>query len=283
MKSAVHQAAVFEPVAEGQSVTAKKSPASAFNEERVLEVRHWTDTLFSFKTTRDSGFRFVNGQFAMIGLNVEGRPLLRAYSMASANYEETLEFYSIKVANGPLTSRLQHIQVGDTVLVGRKPTGTLIQANLLPGKRLYLLSTGTGLAPFVSIVKDPEVYELYEKIILVHGCRNVNELAYGQMIVDEMNNHEFLGEYASEQLLYYPTVTREPFHNMGRVTDLIENGKLFADLGQPALNIVEDRIMICGSPALLADLRVMLDSRSMEEGNHSNPGHYVIERAFVER
>jgi len=262
-------------------VAEKKS--SAFNEERVLDVRHWTDRLFSFKTTRDPAFRFINGQFAMIGLNVDGRPLLRAYSMASANYEETLEFYSIKVQNGPLTSRLQHIQVGDTVLVGRKPTGTLIQSNLLPGKRLYLLSTGTGLAPFASIVKDPDIYELYEKIVLVHGCRNVNELAYGQKIVADMKTHEFLGDYVQAQLLYYPTVTREPFHSQGRVTDLIENGKLFADLDLPELDFDKDRIMLCGSPALLSDMRKMLDERDFLEGSTSEPGHYVIERAFVEK
>ena len=262
-------------------VAEKKS--SAFNEERVLDVRHWTDRLFSFKTTRDPAFRFINGQFAMIGLSVDGRPLLRAYSMASANYEETLEFYSIKVQNGPLTSRLQHIQVGDTVLVGRKPTGTLIQSNLLPGQRLYLLSTGTGLAPFASIVKDPDIYELYEKIVLVHGCRNINELAYGHKIVADINAHEFLGEYAQEKLLYYPTVTRENFKNQGRVTDLIENGKLFAYLGLPTLNLASDRVMLCGSPALLGDMRIMLDERLFKEGSTSEPGHYVIERAFVEK
>lgn len=261
----------------------KPAKSAAFNEERVLEVKHWNDKLFSFKTTRDVGFRFVNGQFAMIGLLVEGRPLLRAYSMASANYEDDLEFYSIKVPNGPLTSRLQHIQVGDTLLVGRKPTGTLIQANLLPGKRLYLLSTGTGLAPFVSIIKDPEIYDLYEKVILVHGCRNIDELAYGDKIVDDLMNHEFLAEYAQEKLLYYPTVTREPFRNQGRVTDLITSGKLTEDLGLPKLDEEFDRVMLCGSPGLLADMRVILDKRGFEEGNMTIPGSYVIERAFAEK
>ena len=265
-------------------VTAPKpAKAAAFLEERVLEVTQWNDKLFSFKTTRDSGFRFVNGQFAMIGLNVDGRPLLRAYSMASANYEENLEFYSIKVPDGPLTSRLQHIKAGDTLLVGRKPTGTLIQPNLLPGKHLYLLSTGTGLAPFASIIKDPEIYDLYEKIILVHGCRNVDELAYGDLIVDALMNHEFLGEYAREKLIYYPTATREAFKNKGRVTDLIESGKLEADIGLPKINSADDRVMLCGSPALLADMRVILEKRGFEEGNMTIPGSFVIERAFVDK
>jgi len=260
----------------------RKSP-SAFNEETVLEVQHYTERLFRFKTTRDVAFRFINGQFAMIGLMVEGRPLLRAYSMASANYEETLEFYSIKVQNGPLTSRLQHIKVGDKVLVGRKPTGTLIQSNLLPGKHLYMLSTGTGLAPFASIVKDPDIYDLYDKVVLVHGCRIVDELTYGRDLVEGMLNHEFLGEYAREKLIYYPTVTREPFRYEGRVTDLIENGKLFSDIGLPSLNLANDRVMLCGSPALLTDMRVMLDNRGFKEGSGNTPGHYVIERAFVEK
>jgi ferredoxin--NADP+ reductase len=256
---------------------------SNFNQERVLAVRHWTDTLFSFKATRDASFRFRSGQFAMIGLEVEGRPLLRAYSMASANHEDTLEFFSIKVADGPLTSRLQKIKEGDIILVGRKPTGTLIQDNLLPGKRLYLLSTGTGLAPFASIIKDPETYERFETIILVHGCRQVAELAYGETVVRELAEHEFLGDLVREQLVYYPTVTREPFRNRGRITDLITEGTLFADTGLPPLDIETDRLMLCGSPAMLEDLRTMLDARGLREGNHSEPGHYVIEKAFVER
>src|ERR1700757_3306260 len=189
---------------------------SAFYREKVLSVQHWTDTLFSFRATRDSGFRFQNGQFAMIGLEIDGRPLLRAYSMASANHEETLEFFSIKVADGPLTSRLQRIREGDIVLVGRKATGTLIQDNLLPGRNLFLLSTGTGIAPFVSIIKDPETYERFEKIILVHGCRQVAELAYGEEIIKSLPDNEFFGELVREHLFYYPTVTREPFHNRGR-------------------------------------------------------------------
>src|ERR1700742_4855259 len=167
---------------------------STLHSEEVTSVRHWTESLFSFTTTRDAGFRFQNGQFAMIGLEVNGRPLLRAYSMASANYEENLEFFSIKVQDGPLTSRLQHLKVGDTILVGRKPTGTLLTSNLLPGKHLYLLATGTGLAPFMSLIKDPDVYDLYEKVVLIHGCRGVAELAYQDIIINELPNNEFFGE-----------------------------------------------------------------------------------------
>ena len=256
---------------------------SAFLEERVLSVHHWTDRLFSFTTTRDTALRFSNGHFTMIGLrNESGKPLLRAYSIASANYEEHLEFLSIKVPDGPLTSKLQHIQVGDTIVVGKKPTGTLLCDYLLPGKRLYLLSTGTGLAPFMSIIRDPETYERFQEVILVHGVRQVNELAYHDYITQELPQHEFLGEMVSAQLKYYPTVTREPYKNQGRVTDLMENGKLFADLGVPTLNPTEDRVMICGSPAMLRDLKHLCESRGLEEGNTTRPGAFVIERAFAD-
>lgn len=256
---------------------------SAFNEERVLSVHHWTDRLFSFTTTRDPALRFSNGHFTMIGLRVNDKPLLRAYSIASANYEEHLEFLSIKVEEGPLTSRLQHIQVGDTLIVGKKPTGTLLIDYLLPGKRLYLLSTGTGLAPFLSIVRDPETYERFEQVILVHGVRQVDELAYHDLMTDHLPQHEFLGEMVRQKLLYYPTVTREPYRNMGRVTDLITSGKLFADLSLPPLKREEDRVMICGSPGMLTDLKAMLEERGFVEGNTTTPGDFVIERAFVEK
>jgi ferredoxin--NADP+ reductase len=256
---------------------------SAFHREKVLSVRHWTDTLFSFRATRNTGFRFQNGQFAMIGLEVEGRPLLRAYSMASANHEEELEFFSIKVADGPLTSRLQKIKEGDIILVGRKATGTLIADNLILGKRLLLLSTGTGLAPFASLIKDPDVYDKYESIVLVHGCRQVSELAYGEELVANLQNDELFGPLLAEKLVYYPTVTREPFRNRGRITDLIASEQLFNDIGQPPLNIEDDRIMMCGSPGMLEELRQMFDARGFVEGNHSEPGHFVIEKAFVER
>jgi ferredoxin--NADP+ reductase len=256
---------------------------SALNREQVLSVRHWTDTLFSFTTTRDPGFRFQSGQFAMMGLEVEGRPLLRAYSMASPAWAEELEFFSIKVPDGPLTSRLQQIREGDTILVGRKPTGTLILGNLLPGSRLLLLSTGTGLAPFVSLVKDPEVYERYDSIVLVHGCRQVSELAYGEDVVARLRNDEIFGELLDGKLHYYPTVTREPFRNRGRITDLISSGKLFDDIGQLSLSVETDRVMLCGSPGMLEDLRNMFEGSGFSEGSHSEPGHFVVEKAFVER
>ncbi len=256
---------------------------SNFFTQTVTSVRHWTDTLFSFSATRDPAFRFISGQFTMIGLEVDGRPLLRAYSMCSANHEEKLEFFSIKVPDGPLTSRLQHLQVGDTLLVGKKPVGTLIQDNLLPGKTLYLLGTGTGLAPFTSIIKDPDTYERYERIVLVHGCREVAELAYGELVVNEVLADEFLGELAATKLLYYPTVTREQFRNTGRITTLLETGKLQADLGLPALSRADDRVMLCGSPGMLTDLHRFLEEAGFVEGNHSAPGTFVIEKAFVEK
>jgi ferredoxin--NADP+ reductase len=256
---------------------------SAFHREKVLSVQHWTDTLFSFTATRNSGFRFQNGQFAMIGLEVDGRPLLRAYSMASANHEEELEFFSIKVADGPLTSRLQKIKEGDTILVGRKATGTLIADNLIPGQRLLLLSTGTGLAPFASLIKDPEVYDRFETIVLVHGCRQVSELAFGEQLVAKLRDDELFGPMLADKLVYYPTVTREPFRNRGRITDLITSEQLFNDIGLPPLDISTDRIMLCGSPGMLEELRQTFEARGFVEGSHSEPGHFVIEKAFVER
>jgi ferredoxin/flavodoxin---NADP+ reductase len=257
---------------------------SAFLEETVLTVHHWTDRLFSFTTTRDQALRFSNGHFTMIGLRqASGKPLLRAYSIVSPNYEEHLEFLSIKVPDGPLTSRLQHIQVGDTVIVGKKPTGTLLIDYLLPAKNLYLLGTGTGVAPFLSIIRDPATYERFEKVILVHGVREVSELAYHDYLTHELPDHEFLGEMVSNQLLYYPTVTREAFRNQGRVTTLLETGKLEADLGLPRLDPANDRVMICGSPEMLKDLKHLLEKRAFVEGNTTKPGDFVIERAFAEQ
>lgn len=257
---------------------------SAFNEERVLSVHHWTDKLFTFTTTRDPAMRFSNGHFTMIGLRQEnGKPLLRAYSIVSANYEDHLEFLSIKVPDGPLTSKLQHIQPGDSIVVGRKPTGTLLIDYLLPGKRLYLLSTGTGLAPFMSIVRDPETYERFDQIVLVHGVRQKDELAYHDLLLEHLPAHEFLGDLVKSKLLYYPTVTRETYEHMGRITDLIQSGKLFTDLGLPVINPAEDRVMICGSPGMLRDLKAMLEERGFKEGNTSRPGDFVIERAFAEQ
>ena len=256
---------------------------SAFSEERVLSVHHWTDRLFTFTTTRDPALRFSNGHFTMIGLKVNNKPLLRAYSIVSPNYEDHLEFLSIKVPNGPLTSRLQHVQPGDTIVVGRKPTGTLLIDYLTPAKRLYLMSTGTGLAPFMSIVRDPSTYERFEQIILVHGVREVDELAYHDLLVNHLPQHEFLGEMVRQQLRYYPTVTRESYQNMGRITELIETGKLFTDLDAPPLDPAEDRVMMCGSPSMLRDLKRILEGRGFHEGNTTTPGDFVVERAFVEQ
>lgn len=256
---------------------------ASFHRETVLSVRHWTNRLFSFTTTRDMSLRFSNGHFTMIGLEIDGRPLLRAYSIASANHEAHLEFLSIKVENGPLTSKLQHIGPGDALIVGKKPTGTLVTDYLLPGRRLYLLGTGTGLAPFMSIVRDPETYERFEQVVLVHGVRETRELAYYDYLTDELPRDEVMSELVSSRLLYYPTVTREAFRNRGRITHLIESGRLFTDLGLSALDRAQDRVMLCGSPAMLAELKAMLEARGFEEGNTSIPGDFVIERAFAEK
>ncbi len=239
---------------------------SNLNTETVTSVHHWNDTLFSFTTSRDPGFRFKNGHFTMIGLEQDGgRPLLRAYSIASANYEEELEFFSIKVPDGPLTSQLQKIQPGDKIYVSRKPTGTLVADHLLPGKRLWLLSTGTGLAPFMSIIKDPEIYEKFDQVILTHGVRYTSELAYKDIIEQELPNNEFFGEIIRDQLLYYPTVTREPYRNKGRLTDLMTSGRIYEDLDLPKPNLDEDRFMLCGSPGMLKDLTDILDGWGFRE------------------
>jgi ferredoxin--NADP+ reductase len=258
--------------------------SSAFGAETVLEVRHWTDAYFSFTTTRNESFRFDNGQFVMIGLETETRPLLRAYSIASANWEEQLEFFSIKVQDGPLTSRLQHIKPGDQVLVGKKPTGTLLISDLHAGRNLYLLGTGTGLAPWLSVIKDPETYERFDKVILTHGVRFEKDLAYRDYFEKELQQHEFLGETIREKLLYYPAVTREEFPNRGRLTELMASGAMQRTLGLPELDPANDRFMICGSPQMLADLRTLLDARGFEASARiGTPGHYVFERAFVEK
>ncbi|AJE20662.1 ferredoxin--NADP reductase [Azotobacter chroococcum] len=257
---------------------------SNLNVERVLSVHHWNDTLFSFKTTRNPGLRFENGQFVMIGLEAEGRPLMRAYSIASPNYEEHLEFFSIKVQNGPLTSRLQHLKEGDQLMVSRKPTGTLVTGDLLPGKHLYMLSTGTGLAPFMSLIQDPEVYERFEKVVLIHGVRQVSELAYQQFITEHLPQNEYFGDAVREKLIYYPTVTRESYRNQGRLTDLMRSGKLFEDIGLPPLNPQDDRAMICGSPSMLDESCDVLDSFGLKiSPRMGEPGDYLIERAFVEK
>ncbi len=254
----------------------------AFIKETVTSVKHWNETLFSFTTSRGDSLRFKNGHFIMIGLEDEGKPLMRAYSIASANYEEELEFFSIKVPDGPLTSKLQKIQVGDEIIMSKKPTGTLILDNLLPGRNLYLISTGTGLAPFMSIIKDPETYEQYDKVILTHGTRYVSELAYQQRIQEELPNNEYFGDLVKDKLIYYPTVTRDDFHTKGRITDALKTGKLTRDLGLPDLSLEHDRFMICGSPSMLKDTCDILDAMGFEEARQGNVGHYVIERAFVE-
>ena len=251
--------------------------------ETVTGVRHWTDSLFSFTATRDPAFRFLSGQFTMIGLHVDGKPLLRAYSMASAHYDEQLEFFSIKAPNGPLTSRLQHMAVGDKLLVGRKAVGTLVQDSLIPGRTLYLLGTGTGLAPFASIARDPEIYDRFERIVLVHGCREVAELAYGEEIVARLSDDDLMGDLVRGKLLYYPTTTREPFRNQGRITTLLQTDKLTSDLGLSPIDPKDDRMMLCGSPAFLTDMVTLLDAAGFHEGSSNTPGEYVIEKAFVEK
>ncbi|MFZ9264838.1 MAG: ferredoxin--NADP reductase [Polynucleobacter sp.] len=256
---------------------------ATFNQEEVLSVHHWNDTLFSFTTTRNKGLRFRNGHFLMIGLEVNGKPLSRAYSVASPNYEEHLEFLSIKVENGPLTSRLQNIQVGDSILVSEKSVGTLVIDDLNPGKHLYLFSTGTGLAPFMSIIRDPETYEKFEKVVLIHGVRLVSELAYEDYIRNVLPKDEFLGEMVSNQLIYYPTVTREAFKHTGRLTTAIETGQLFKDIGLPPLDPAVDRAMICGSPSMLKETSEMLNAKGFKVSPSLGVlGDYVFERAFVE-
>lgn len=262
---------------------------------QVKTVHHWNETLFSFRTSRESSLTFENGQFVMIGLEVEGKPLMRAYSVASANYEEELEFFSIKVPDGALTSRLQKIEPGDEIMVSTRPTGTLVAGHLLPGKHLYLLSTGTGLAPFMSIIQDPEIYEQYDKVILVHGTRWISELAYQDKITDDIPNNEYFGDLVKDKLLYYPTVTREPYvfnslniengevPHEGRITTLIESGKLTQDLAMPDIDVENDRFMLCGNDAMLQDLMAMLDSMGFSKANSRRQGHYVIEQAFIEK
>jgi len=256
---------------------------TAFTSEQVLSVTHWTDTLFSFTATRSPSLRFDSGQFVMMGLEIEGRPLTRAYSVVSAAYDDYLEFLSIKVPDGALTSKLQHIKEGDRILVGRKPTGTLILANLKPGRNLYLLGTGTGLAPFMSIIRDPEAYERFDKVVLMHGCRLVSELAYGDRIMRELPQDEYIGEAIRSKLIYFPTVTREPFKNRGRVTELLKSPEFYAEINLPVISSEHDRVMICGSPSMLSELKTFCIDQGFKEGNSGEPGDFVIEKAFVEK
>jgi ferredoxin--NADP+ reductase len=254
-----------------------------FNTEKVTDVVHWNDTLFSFKTTRSQGLRFRNGEFIMIGLEIDGKSIMRAYSIASANHEEHLEFFSIKVPDGVLTSRLRHLNVGDEVLIGSKPTGTLVIDDLRDGRNLYLIGTGTGLAPFLSIIKDPETYARFDKVVLFHGVRFVNEVAYHKLLSVELAEHEYLGEMVSEKLIYYPCVTREEYQNQGRITDLMTSGKLYRDIGLPEIDPKLDRVMLCGSPSMLKETCAILDDLGFEESRRKGvQGDYVVERAFVE-
>ena len=267
------------------SLSAPPVKASPFHELEVLWVRHWNDQLFSFGVKRPEDFRFRSGEFVMIGLPGEdgGKPILRAYSIASPNWAEELEFFSIKVADGPLTSRLQKIRPGDQILLAKKSTGTLVLDALTPGKRLWLIGTGTGLAPWLAVARDPEAYERYEKVIVTHTVRGIEDLAYRDFFETELKADEFLGDLASEQLLYYPTVTREPFRNAGRITDLIKSGRVFADLGLGVTDFdpAEDRVMLCGSMAMIKETAALLESMGMKEGSNAEPGDFVLERAFV--
>ena len=257
---------------------------AAFNSMKVLSVHHWTEAYFSFTCERDESLRFENGQFVMVGLMVDGKPLMRAYSVASANWEEHLEFFSIKVQNGPLTSRLQHLKVGDEVLISKKPTGTLIASDLNAGKNLYLLETVTVLAPFLSVTKDADIYEQFEKVILVHGVRYKKDLAYYDHFTQELQQHEYLGELVKEKLIYYPIVSREEFPHRGHMTDLMKSGQLFEDIGLPFMNPEHDRAMLCGGPGMLRDVSAMLDEFGLQVSPKTGVrGDYVIERAFVEK
>ena len=254
-------------------------------QEEVLSVQHWTDELFSFRLTRPQGFRFKSGEFVMLGLMVDGKPLLRAYSIASPAWDEGLDFYSIKVQDGPLTSRLQKIEQGSTVLLGKKPTGTLVLDALKPGKRLFLFSTGTGIAPFASVLRDPETYEAYDQVVLTHTCRGVKDLAYGEHLVRTLEEDPLIGEFAKGHVVYFPSVTRETSPRgsayEGRVTDLMRSGSFFETIGGGGLNPADDRIMICGSTAMLNETKEIAEEAGFIEGSNAAPGDFVVEKAFV--
>jgi ferredoxin--NADP+ reductase len=276
---------MYDAESETQLVDAAAPPAWAatLHAQKVLWVRHWTDSLFSFALERPSSFRFRSGEFVMIGLPVNGKPLLRAYSIASPHYDEELEFLSIKVADGPLTSRLQHIQPGDEVLLGKKPTGTLVLDALRPGRRLFLISTGTGLAPFLSLTRDPDAYAGFEQVITTHTVRQVAELAHRELLGQDILEHILVGEDAREKLVYYPTVTREPFERPGRITSRIQSGEFFADLGlqRDRFDPETDRVMLCGSMDFIKEIAAILETHGLKEGSNAHPGDYVLERAFV--
>lgn len=258
------------------------TPVMLPDAQTVTDVRHYTDRLFSFRVTRPRSLRFRSGEFVMIGLMGEnGRPLLRAYSIASPAWDEELEFYSIKVPDGPLTSKLQHIRPGDQIILRPKPVGTLVHDALLPGKRLWLFATGTGFAPFASLLRDPETWEKYDQVVMTHTCREVAELAYGREIVESLKDDELIGEMVEGKLLYYPTTTREESPKMGRITTLIESGEVFRDLGIPPLDRAVDRAMVCGSLAFNLDIKALLEKAGLREGANSDPAEFVVEKAFV--
>ncbi len=265
----------------GQTAAANVNPNGP-TEETVLAVEHFTDRLFRFRITRPRSFRFRSGEFVMIGLMKEdGKPLLRAYSVASPSWDEELEFYSIKVPDGPLTSRLEAIQPGDKVLLGRKPTGTLVLDALSPGKRLYMFSTGTGFAPFASLVRDPDTYERYEQVIVTHTCRDVAELTYSKNLIASLKQDPLVGEMVDGKLTLYATTTRQPSERMGRITSLIESGQLFSDLGVPPLDPTTDRAMMCGSMEMIQDLKALMLKAGLTEGSNAAPAEFVIEKAFA--
>ena len=254
---------------------------NAPTEETVLSVKHYTDRMFAFRITRPQAFRFRSGEFVMIGLYQDnGKPLLRAYSIASPSWDEELEFFSIKVADGPLTSRLQSIQPGDKVLLGRKPTGTLVHDALTSGSRLYLFSTGTGIAPFASVLRDPETYERFEKVILTHTCREAEELRYGIDLVENLKDDPLVGEHAA-RVIHYTTCTREDWPRQQRITTAIEDGSIFDDLGVPRLNPESDRVMICGSMDMINDTKALVEQAGLIEGSNATPAQFVVEKAFV--
>jgi len=270
------------PVTQTDAAPAPPSKMHLPDAQIVTAVRHYTDRLFSFRVTRPKSLRFRSGEFVMIGLMGDnGKPLLRAYSIASPSWDEELEFYSIKVQDGPLTSKLQHIQPGDEIILRPKPVGTLVHDALLPGKRIYFFATGTGFAPFASLLRDPDTYERYDEVIITHTCREIAELTYGRELVEGLAEDPLIGELVAGKLRYYPTTTRETSPKMGRITTLIENGELFANLGVPPLNPATDRAMVCGSLAFNLDIKALLENAGLREGANSEPQEFVIEKAFV--
>ncbi|MBF9055191.1 ferredoxin--NADP reductase [Rhodobacterales bacterium HKCCA1065] len=267
--------------------TLPKATPTLPDAQRVTFVKHWTDRLFSFRVTRPTSLRFRSGEFVMIGLMGDnGKPLLRAYSIASPSWDEELEFYSIKVQDGPLTSKLQHIQVGDEIILRPKPVGTLVHDALLPGKRIWFFATGTGFAPFASLLREPQTYEDYDEVIITHTCREVAELDYGHTLIEEIRQDELLreliGDGFADKIRYYPTTTREPSPKMGRITDLMRAGTVFEDLGVPPLSPECDRAMVCGNLAFNLEIKDMLEGYGLVEGANSNPQHYVVEKAFLD-